>query len=185
MENTPNWDQIKADYLTQKMSVRELAEKHGVSAQKIYRRASNEGWQKLREKTKEKTDEKLVARVARVRAREMELAAGTTEKLMRQLDRLADALEEMPANAMLADLKGVSSYANALNAGIDALTKVYGLQTPAQEAAQKIARQRLTLDRRKQRFAESQAKDGNGPKTVKFVVEVQPEQMQEGDELDG
>ena len=182
MENTPNWDQIKADYLTQKMSVRELAEKHGVSAQKIYRRASNEGWQKLREKTKGKTDEKLVARVARVRAREMEVAARTTEKLIRQLERVVDVIEGRPADLMLNDL---SSVANAMNAGIDALTKVYGLQTPAQEAAQKIARQRLTLDRRKQKFAESQVKDSNGPKTVKFVVEVQSEQMQEGDELDG
>ena len=185
MENTPNWDQIKADYLTQKMSVREIAEKHGVSAQKIYRRASNEGWQKLREKTKEKTDEKLVARVARVRAREMEVAARTTEKLIRQLERVVDVIEGRPADLMLNDLKGLSSVANAMNAGIDALTKVYGLQTPAQEAAQKIARQRLTLDRRKQKFAESQVKDSNGPKTVKFVVEVQSEQMQEGDELDG
>lgn len=172
MENTPNWDQIKADYLTQKMSVRELAEKHGVSAQKIYRRASNEGWQKLREKTKEKTDEKLVARVARVRAREMEVAARTTEKLIRQLERVVDVIEGRPADLMLNDLKGLSSVANAMNAGIDALTKVYGLQTPAQEAAQKIARQRLTLDRRKQKFAESQVADKDKAQTIEYVVTI-------------
>ena len=102
----------------------------------------------------------------------MELAAKTTEKLMMQLDRLADALEGMPVNAMLADLKGMSSYANALNAGIDALTKVYGLQTPAQEAAQKIARPRLTLDRRKQKFAESQVADKDKAQTIEYVVTI-------------
>ena len=173
MENTPNWDQIKADYLTQEMSVRELAEKHGVSAQMIYRRASNEGWQKLREKTKEKTDEKLVARVARVRAREMEVAARTTEKLIRQLERVVDVIEGRPADLMLNDLKGLSSVANAMNAGIDALTKVYGLQTPAQEAAQKIARQRLTLDQRKQRMVEKREATSTQGQQVRYVVEVE------------
>jgi transposase-like protein len=44
MTRPPNWTKIKAEYLKGGVSYRQLAEKHGVSARTIERRASSESW---------------------------------------------------------------------------------------------------------------------------------------------
>ena len=44
MSRPPNWIKIKAEYLKGGVSYRQLAEKHGVSARTIERRASSESW---------------------------------------------------------------------------------------------------------------------------------------------
>ena len=179
-----DWEAIKADYLTGELSVRELAEKHGVSANQIYKKASSDGWKKTLDKIRQKTEEKYVARVARTRAREIELIAGATEKMAALLDKTVDELSEQPTDKRLRNLKGLAATASAIETNLQTAMKLLGIQTRAQEEAQKIAKARLALDQRKQRYIENKDKDANAPKKVVFEVQLAPGQELEG-EIDG
>ena len=170
MEEREMWDGIKADYLRGEMKVREIAQKWNVSESRIYKKATSEGWKKQKEKIQQKADEIFIAHAARVRAKEYESIATTTGKMSKLLDKLVDELDGQPAAQVAKQLKGVSALASAISTNVDTLAKVYGIQSPAQEAGQKIARQRLSLDQRKQRFEEKN-KSGGGGKRI--IVEVQ------------
>ena len=178
------WDAVKTDYLSGQYSVRELSEKHGLKANQIYKKASSEGWKKLLEKIKQKTDEKYVTRCARVRARELEVITSAAVKMAILLDKTVDELNMQDTGARLRGLKGLSATASAIQANTATLMTLYGIQTPAEEAAQKIARQRLALDQRKQRFEEKRAESGDNTQTVRYVVEVEGVEPSEVGALD-
>lgn len=178
------WDQVKADYLSGELTVKELAEKHGVSTNQIYKKVSSEGWKKTLDKIRQKTEEKYVARTARARAREIDVIAGATAKLGVLLDKTVDELAAQPTDKRLRNLKGIAATASAIETNLQTTMKLLGIQTKAQEEAQKIARARLELDRRKQRFAENQkAQDASGTK-VEYVVRVEGVTAEEVGPLD-
>ncbi len=173
MSERETWDAIKAEYMTEEYTVKELAEKYHVSANRIYKKASSDGWKNTLEKIRQKVDEKYVARSARVRARELEVISSAAGKLAVLLDRTVDELSEQPTEKRLKSLKGLSATASAIQSNTETLMKLYGIQTPAQEAAQKIARQRLTLDQRKQRFEEGKVAASNQTAEVKVTITVE------------
>lgn len=180
----PNWEEIKADYLTGELTVKELAEKYGVSTNQIYKKVSSEGWKKTLEKIRQKTEEKYVARVARTRAREIDVIAGATERMASLLAKTVDELDAQPTDKRLRNLKGLAATASAIETNLQTTMKLLGIQTRAQEEAQKIARARLELDRRKQRYVENKDKNANAPRKILFEVELMPGEEAEG-EIDG
>lgn len=175
MTEQQTWDAIKADYLTGEYTVKELSEKYPVSANQIYKKVSSEGWKKTLDKIRQKTEEKYVARCARVRARELEVISSAAGKLAILLEKTVDELSLEPKEKRLKSLKGLSATASAIQSNTETLMKLYGIQTPAQEAAQKIARQRLALDQRKQRFEEGKAAADNQTAEVKVTITVEGE----------
>lgn len=176
MENRADWDGIKADYLAGEMKIREIAKKWGVSESRIYKKATSDGWKKLQEKIRQKTDERYVARASRVRAKELEVISSAASKMAALLERTVDELSEQPTEKRLKSLKGLSATASAIQSNTETLMKLYGIQTPAQEAAQKIARQRLALDQRKQRFEEGKVEDENKDMDVNLNITVRKQE---------
>lgn len=178
------WDAIKADYLTGEYTVQELSEKHGVTANRIYKKVSSEGWKKTLDKIRQKTEEKYVARCARVRAREIEVIAGATGKLAELLAKTVDELDAQPTEKRLKNLKGIAATASAIETNLQTTMKLLGIQTKAQEEAQRIARARLKLDQRKQRFAEEQKSQETSGAKVEYVVRVEGMTAEEVGPLD-
>lgn len=167
------WDAIRADYLSGEYSVPELAQKYGASESTIYKKASKDGWKKMLDKIRQKADEKYIARAARIRAKELEVISGAAVKMAELLAKTVVELDEQPTDKRVRNLKGLSAVASAIQSNTDTLMKLYGIQTPAQEAAQKIARQRLTLDQRKQRMEEKREATSTQGQQVRYVVEVE------------
>lgn len=167
------WDAIRADYLSGEYSVPELAQKYGASESTIYKKASKDGWKKMLDKIRQKTDEKYIARAARIRAKELEVISGAAVQMAELLAKTVGELDEQPTDKRVKNLKGLSAVASAIQSNTDTLMKLYGIQTPAQEAAQKIARQRLTLDQRKQRMEEKREATSTQGQQVRYVVEVE------------
>lgn len=175
MEERDIWAGVKADYLAGEMKVREIAEKWGVSESRIYKKATSDGWKKMLGKIRQKTDENFIARAARVRARELEVISGATEKLSVLLDRTVEELSEQPTAERVKNLKGLSAVASAIQSNVETLMKLYGIQSPAQEAAQKLARQRLALEQRKQRFEEGKATEAGAAREVEVNITMEDE----------
>lgn len=178
------WDAIRADYLSGEYSVPELAQKYGASESTIYKKASKDGWKKMQEKIRQKADEKYIARAARIRAKELEVISGAAVKMAELLAKTVGELDEQPTDKRVRNLKGLSAVASAIQSNTDTLMKLYGIQTPAQEAAQKIARQRLTLDQRKQRMEEQREATSTQGQQVRYVVEVEGVEPREVGALD-
>lgn len=178
------WDAIKADYLTGEYTVKELSEKYPVSANQIYKKVSSDGWKKTLDKIRQKTEEKYVARCARVRAREIEVIAGATGKLAELLAKTVNELDAQPTEKRLKNLKGIAATASAIETNLQTTMKLLGIQTKAQEEAQRIARARLKLDQRKQRFSEEQKSQESSGAKVEYVVRVEGMTAEEVGPLD-
>lgn len=181
MADQVNWDEIRADYLSGEYTVRQLAEKYPASESMIYKKASKDGWKKMQEKIRQKADEKYIARAARIRAKELEVISGAAVEMSALLAKTVGELDAQPTEKRVKNLKGLSAVASAIQSNTDTLMKLYGIQTPAQEAAQKIARQRLTLDQRKQRFEEGKAAADNQTAEVKVTITVEGDDAESTD----
>lgn len=92
-----DWEKMKTEYVTERVSYRSLAEKYGVSIRNVERKGKNEGWVALR-----KAWEVTLDRTEPDRARRLQ---SVTDKL---LDKVEQALDdpEQKASGELRNLSG-------------------------------------------------------------------------------
>ena len=173
------WAAIEADYLSGRYSVQEIARNHDVSASRIYKKATKDGWKKKQSKIRQKADEIVITRRARARAREIEVMCSATAKMAQLLDKTVAALEEKPSDEVIKSLKGLSALGSAIKANTDALVILHGIQTPAQVEAQRIARARLKLEERKARREEMAEDRAGGKQQVELVIRREVEEEDE------
>lgn len=83
----PDWDAIKQDYISSKISVVNLAKKHGVSKHAASDHAAREGWGKLRAEVSRKTIEKTIEKISEKRAE------SAIEILTRAMPKAAQTME--------------------------------------------------------------------------------------------
>ena len=95
-----NWRKIKAEYIAGGISQRKLAEKYGVSASNLMRRANREGWNKRREaaesKAIAKTEQRTVEKTAELASDNAVLLERAKTGLLR---RVVDMIENYPATS--------------------------------------------------------------------------------------
>ena len=172
------WAAIEADYLSGQYSVQELSRMHDMSASKIYKKATKDGWKKKQAKIRQKADEIVITRHARARAREIETMCSAAARLSRVLDTTLSNIEQHPELGF-DDPRGISDLAKAIKANTDALMLLHGIQTPAQVEAQKIARARLKIERDKARREEMAADSAGGQQKVELVIRREVEEYDE------
>lgn len=172
MSDQEIWDGIEADYITGVMSVAEIAEKWGRPASTIYKKATKYGWKKKQKKVRQKADEIVIARRARARARELSDMYEATSGMSKLLKKTVAAMNEQPMDKVLKGLKGLSALASAMDTNVKTLMTLHGIQTQAQAEAQKIARERLALEKRKQDFVEGQVEEEQRDREVKLTISV-------------
>lgn len=179
MSDNADWRQIEADYLSGEMSVQDIARKHNVSASTLYKKATSQGWKQKKAKIAQKADEIVIARRARARAAEFETMCSATSRLANLLDKTVAALEQKPPEEVCKQLKGLSALGSAMKSNVDALMLLHGVQTKAQAEAQKIARARLKLEKRKQEWAEGKDAAGTGAQQVEVTIKREVEEYDE------
>lgn len=172
MDEREKWDLMRTEYVKDGVPLRQLAQKYGISESRVYKKATSEGWKKLQEKTRQKADERFVARASRARARELDMMASAAANMAQLLNRTVEALQGKPPDEVVKSLKGLGALGSAIKANTEALMTIYGVQTPAQVEAQKIARKRLALEERKQRFEEGKQADEHRDKEVALTITV-------------
>lgn len=116
-----DWKEIKAEYVAGGTSYRKLAAKYGVPFSNLKNVAIKEQWTQLRERAKNRTDTRLVAKIGERNAKIDDTYGRCVDKLMRKAEELIDntpvwqvtSLKEM-ATAMkcLKECKGVKSEAD-------------------------------------------------------------------------
>lgn len=110
-----DWQKIKTEYLTSDTSYRKLAQKYGVNATTIAKRASKEGWQSQRQQQASKTLSKTLNAVSSSqasRAARLQTVAdkllGKVESLLEQSDPLEMGTQSLKnISGVLKDLKEI------------------------------------------------------------------------------
>ena len=82
----PDWKKIKAEYIRGGVSLRKLAEKHGVSFSAIFRRSKKEKWTDLRMQSEDKANAKIVENVASQEAERVDMFDTIADKLLQQIN---------------------------------------------------------------------------------------------------
>jgi len=94
-----DWAAIRAEYVTGKISLRQLAEKHKVSLSNLSIHAAREDWVEERDREREKMNRSVQARTREKRikreAAALERITGEAEQIIEQIDRALQDPEQL------------------------------------------------------------------------------------------
>ncbi len=90
-----DWQSIKTEYITTDTSYRKLAQKYGVNATNIAKRASKEKWTEERKKNANKTLSKTLNAIGTKQAERTAKLIGVSDLLLDKVKSLLEADEEL------------------------------------------------------------------------------------------
>lgn len=102
-----DWEKIKAEYITTDISVRDLAQKHGVHYTTIGKKASKEGWQELRQQQTNTTLTKILTAVS-------DQKVDRATKLYDATDELLDKIVAGISSVAVVSPTAAKNYSDAL-----------------------------------------------------------------------
>lgn len=91
------WKHIRTEYIASETSLRELAEKYGVSFSTIQKKSMEEKWTDLRKKKRRRAEEKIIDTLSTQEARK---AANIIEVADKLLDKISEFVDVMPLESM-------------------------------------------------------------------------------------
>lgn len=88
-----DWNQIKTEYITTDISLRKLAQKHGIRYATVQDRSKKEAWITLRDRHRTSTVSKSVEKISNRQADKLARIEGITDKLLVKLEQAVDELD--------------------------------------------------------------------------------------------
>lgn len=182
MPEIPDWESIKTEYVTTKISYRALADKYGISCRTVFARGKREGWVQERQKHKDAVVARMVRNVQRKEASDgakrllqMRSAAdsmsgviagafGDAEQFHRHLVSVRDGemtrTEERVFHKL--DTKAVRDLTVAMRDLTAVLRDLYDLPSLSDREARELALERLELERQKAAVGKETDEDETG-----------------------
>ena len=149
------WRKMRIEYVKGNVTYKKLAEKYGITASYIRKRASKEGWGKKRRNLDTQVEQKVLGRVCDARAREFELIAAVNDRMDAVLANLLEFIGNQPPKKY-DDLRGVESLTKAIAQVVETKRDLYNVPTEVDKAKiaalkekQKIDRERYKLEKKK------------------------------------
>ena len=169
-----DWSALQVEYVTGKISLRELAQKHGISENTLEGRSRKEKWSEQRRKYRGNVTEKAVAHAGARETRRLRSLQSSASKMCTQIERLMkDAENQLFTHVAVVGVgEGKSrieskkldvvddhkllNLTKALREATGAMRDLYGIQTKAELAQLEMARESLELKRRAQEAKEAE-----------------------------
>jgi tRNA G10 N-methylase Trm11 len=114
-----SWQKIKSEYVAGEASLRELAEKYGVSFSTIQKKSMEEKWRDLRKKKRRLTEEKVINAVSSKEATKAVNIIDIADKLLDKIGEIAqfvsdpDSIKKLTSAIKdLKDVKGLKTEAD-------------------------------------------------------------------------
>ena len=176
---TAEWRKIRIEYVKGKTTYQKLADKYGISASNIRKRAANEGWRKKRNNLDTKVEQKTLERVCDARAKEFELIARVNDQMDTVLANLLQFVSDQPPKKY-DDLRGVESLTKAIAQVVQTKRDLYNVPTEVDRAKIEALREKNRLEREK--FAEEQAEKAAAKTAaegtmIRVVIEGEEEEV--------
>ena len=164
--NSVDWNPIRTEYITTKCSYRQLSEKYGVSIGNISKTSVREHWKEKREQFTKKTFKKAEEKAANQEANRLaRLITATTKAIDVAMEAFEDdkqfnryivtegigggATETTEREFAKVDTKALKDLTGVLKDLTALMRDFYNIPTPQQAEAQRIAAERLELDKKK------------------------------------
>ena len=148
-----DWEKIRAEYISGKISCRELAQKYNISPNVVSKKATKDGWQNDRRKCGEKVAKKTLSACARAKAdaalQGLDLVKYTMDLWTMNLNSLNETIRQTPAY-MLTVPTFSSSIAKGLQTTYDLLMKMSGESETDRKL--KLEEKRLRIEQEKFRI---------------------------------
>lgn len=161
-----DWKKIKTEYVTGRCSYKDLSQKYGVGTTAIYERSRKERWVEARKKHRERAVNKAIRKAEDREAERLSkigdlagMAVDVAVKAFKDEDQFYRYLvSESPAPGMTAtverrfdkvDTKALRDLTVCIKELTGILRDVYRIPTQAEEESQRIAAERLNLERQK------------------------------------
>ena len=106
-----DWNKIKTEYLTSDTSYRKLAQKYGVNATTIAKKASKEGWVSQRQQQANRTLSKTLTAVSN---RQVNRAARLQKVADKLLNKIEAAVDDYKMEVLLVDRQSLRQITGAL-----------------------------------------------------------------------
>lgn len=88
------WSEIKKEYITTDTSYRKLADKYGVSANTIFRKAKAEGWTEQRVRFVDKTCTKTLNAISNAQASRAARIQSVADKLLGKVEKTIELIDD-------------------------------------------------------------------------------------------
>lgn len=160
-----DWNAIRTEYVTTKCSYRQLSQKYGVAIGNISKVSVREQWrvqreqfvQKMFTKAEEKAADRQASRLARLiaatnKAIDVAMEAFEDERQFNRYiisEEVGGAKETTEREFSKVDTKALKDLTGVLKDLTGLMRDFYNIPTPAQAEAQRIAAERLALERKK------------------------------------
>ena len=138
-------DELRHEYVTTNISLRELAEKYGVGLYSFDKLCKKEGWVEQRQNTHKRTTKKAVTKTIDQQAAHLAKITATTDMLGDKLRMLIETLNPLELDSLRDYLPLTRAWKDYLSSN----TLVRGLMTPLEVAQLELSRDRLTMDQKK------------------------------------
>lgn len=162
-----DWSRLKVAYVTGRMSYKELARKHRLQANAVSRRGKEEEWPRLRKEYRAKAAAKAIEN-------EVGNEAARLSKLISATDSMEDVVVKLFSDAQQfyrhivingdkteenifdkIDTKAIKDLTGALKDLSFVHRNLHGIPTQAEREAQRIAAERLEMDKKKAQLDEN------------------------------
>jgi IS30 family transposase len=189
-----DWTEIETMYIAGNMSQKELAESLNISYSTLSKMATENKWSAKRKKFREKTANKGLERAgARISRKLAKLAEGTERLIDVALKALGDeqqfyryiVTDGMGEGVSVTkeeifeklDAKALKDVTAALRDLTAMRRDLFGIPTQSETVAQKIARERLELEKRKVEAELAEKETGDGDRNIHVVMEGGAEEL--------
>lgn len=169
--STPDWEAIRADYVANGLSYRELGKKYGISHASVGRRAKAEGWMRQWETIRGTVRDTVDTAIAEQKTDAMLTMIRAADTMAEVLEGLANAAKRVLSDDAV-NIKQVESLARAININMDTLSQLHGIPTQAQRHAQHMAEERLAIERERLEMDKRKADQESHPEPVRIVIEA-------------
>ena len=170
--STPDWEAIRADYVANGLSYRELGKKYGVSHATVARRAGREGWMKqsatICDTVRDTVDTAIVEKKTDQLLSTVQSAEMMDAVIRRVIGHYYAVADEDPDKI---DVRKIESLAKSLALNTTTLTGLKGIPTQAQRHAQRLDEERLAMERDRLEMDKRKADQDAHPEEVRIVIE--------------
>ncbi len=130
-----DFNKVKAEYIAGGITLRELSEKYKISLSNLKKKAANEKWSELRTEAEQKTNEEIIAAVAKKGSKS---CLKTTEKINKICNELLDSIYNN-----FGDFTGTPKNCKAVSDILKNINEIVGQKTNLDIKEQKLLIKKL------------------------------------------
>lgn len=143
--NKPDWVKMAHEYVTTKATIRDIAEKYGVSLKTVGKRASADGWAEKRDEYRHKVAKNAVLISETEAKKDARKVAGWQDQVNKACDNAIQALLAQSDEAQKLPPTQLQAWLKALDTAMRIRREMAGYISPADLAKIEIAKKDLKI----------------------------------------